>query len=736
MCGASRLFVVICLLAMGPDTYADPVRPGTRRMAERLQKLIDAAGTENPNARLQRAAATRAKILQGVGPRERLELQLQLAVDLLQGGRPEEALKEFASLRAMLGNGISQKNGIELHKQAALCYLRIGEQRNCLLNHNADSCLAPISPRGVHKDPAGSAGAIRELTEWLKFEPESLAARWMLNIAHMTLGTWPDQVPAQWRVEPKAFRSDIPFPRFYDVAAATGVDVDDLAGGSVAEDFDGDGFLDIMCSSMNWSSQLRFFRNLGNGTFVERTREAGLIGEVGGLNLNHCDYNNDGLADVLVLRGGWQGEMGCFPNSLLRNLGDGTFEDVTEAAGLLSFHPTQTATWFDYNGDGWIDLFIGNETTTGKPHPCELYRNNCDGTFTECSAQAGVNIEGFVKAVTSGDYNNDGRPDLYLSRLGQPNLLFRNDGPEGVRSNAWKFTEVGGAAGVTEPINSFPCWFFDYNNDGWLDLFVSGYFLNDVGSVAADYLELPTGGARTRLYRNNRDGTFADVSKEARLDRVVISMGSNYGDLDNDGFLDLYLGTGDPDYSTLVPNRMFRNAAGKLFQDITSAGGFGHLQKGHGISFADFDNDGDQDIYQVMGGAYPGDNYRNVLYENPGATNHWLTLKLEGVKSNRAAFGARIKVIVDGGSGERTIYKTVATGGSFGDSPFRQEIGLGDARALKRVEVYWPVTGQTQQVQGLTLDGFFAVREGESKAAAYAPKRFQFAREAAHHTHH
>ena len=130
-----------------------------------------------------------------------------------------------------------------------------------------------------------------------------------------------------------------------------------------------------------------------------------------------ADYDNDGNLDILVLRGGWLGKAGRFPKSLLRNNGDGTFTDVTEHAGLLLAHPTQTAVWFDYDGDGWLDLFVGNETMDpNDSHPCELFHNNRDGTFTECAAACGVQVIGFVKGVVSGDYNNDGRPDLYLSQ--------------------------------------------------------------------------------------------------------------------------------------------------------------------------------------------------------------------------------------------------------------------------------------------------------------------------------
>ena len=703
---------------------------GTRRMAERLREHIQNTGLKNPNANLQRAEVHRAQLAQSKSPAQIFNLRLNLAIELLNGGKSQAALKEFEGVRQYLaGIGkLTADNAAQLHHLIALAWLRLGEQENCLSNHTTDSCLAPIRAAGFHKLERGSRGAIKELTALLTEKTNNLSARWLLNIAYMTLGEYPDKVPAHWRIDSKVFESAHSLPRFCDVAGPTGVDVDDLAGGSITEDFDGDGLLDIMCSAMNWSSQLRFFHNTTNGTFTERTTEAGLNGELGGLNIMQTDYNNDGWPDVLVLRGGWQGVLGRQPLSLIRNNGNGTFADVTEEARLLRFHPTQTAAWFDYNGDGWLDLFVGNESTPEETAPCELFRNNTDGTFTECAAAAGLAVVGFVKGVACGDFNNDGRPDLYLSRLGEPNLLFRNDGPKvgGDQKGDWRFTDVTATAKVAEPIHSFPTWFFDYDNDGWLDLFVSGYFLNDVGIVAADYLGMPHQGERARLYHNNRDGTFTDVTKEAGLYKVLLTMGSNFGDLDNDGFLDFYLGTGDPDFTTLVPNRMFRNSGGKHFEDVTTAGGFGHLQKGHGVSFADLNNDGQQDIYEVMGGAYSGDNYRNVLYANPGNINHWIKLKLEGVRSNRAAIGARIRVEVETTQGPRSIYKTVNTGGSFGANPLRQEIGLGQARSIRLVEISWPTTGKIQVVRHLEMDRFYKMREGELDAVPVALGTFRF----------
>ena len=188
-----------------------------------------------------------------------------------------------------------------------------------------------------------------------------------------------------------------------------GVDIDGLAGGVVMDDFDNDGFLDLLVSGWSPDSQIHLYHNNGDGTFSDLPPRPA-CSATGGLNLIQADYNNDGFVDVLVLRGAWLGADGHIPSSLLRNNGDGTFTDVTEAAGLVSAHPTQTATWFDYNGDGWLDLFIGNESKEKDTNLCELFRNNEDGTFTECAAENGLAIKGFVKGVVSADFENTGRP--------------------------------------------------------------------------------------------------------------------------------------------------------------------------------------------------------------------------------------------------------------------------------------------------------------------------------------
>ena len=719
--------------------------PGTLKMVERLKRIREQANPQVvPFLSDQLTREIQAKLAKTTNLQQQVPLKYQLGLQLLNAGRSDDALREFESMEAVIkagGGTIDRRSEAQIRMRKILSLLRIGEQENCLANHNNQSCLFPLAPEARHQLPRGSRGAIQLLHDHLKAIPDDLSGRWLLNIAYMTLGEYPEKVPSAWLIPPASFASEYNLPRFPEVAPALGLDVDDLAGGCITDDFDNDGFIDIVASAWGLSGQIRYFRNDGTGNFIERTSEAGLMGLVGGLNIQQTDYNNDGYLDIWVPRGAWLNQQGRIPNSLLQNNGDGTFSDVTEQAGLLSFHPTQTSVWFDFDGNGWLDVFIGNESTSRKdPDPCELYRNNGDGTFTECAEAVGLRVIRFVKGATAADYDHDGRPDLYLScRHEGANMLFHNDGPpSGSTTNrfAWRFSESSRRSGVHDTnLVSFPTWFFDYNNDGWEDLFVSGYQINNVGEVAAEYLGLPHRAALPRLYENNGNGTFSDVTVAKKLNRICLTMGCNFGDLDNDGWLDFYLGTGNPDFATLVPNRMFRNAEGKFFQDVTSATGTGHLQKGHGVSFADLDNDGDQDVYTVIGGAYTGDNYRNALFLNPGNSNRWLKLKLEGVRANRAAIGARIKVNLATPSGPRSVYKTVNGGSSFGANPLRQEFGLGAATQVTSVEVTWPGSGIVQTFDNIEPNHAYRLREGDRRAVPMGHRTiaFDLTRKPAHH---
>ena len=369
--------------------------------------------------------------------------------------------------------------------------------------------------------------------------------------------------------------------------------------------------------------------------------------------------------------------------------------------------------------------------TSAPPQPSELFHNNGDGTFTESASRVGIDLTAFVKGVAWGDVNNDGLPDLFVSVLGGPNHLYLNRG--GTGPNDWHFDDVAAAAGVRDPEFSFACWFWDFDNDGWEDLFVASYDPRDpeaAGNVAHEFLGLPVQGDHVHLFHNNGDGTFTDVAPAVGLDRVGYIMGANYGDLNNDGYLDVYLGTGGPDPRTIIPNRMFLNRAGKRFEDVTFAGGFGLFEKGHAIAFADLDRDGDQDIYTVMGGSVEGDAAPNVLFENPNPSpdNAWVGLKLEGRTANRSAIGARIRITVDGPDGtRRTVYRTVTTGGSFGASSLEQEIGLGPASRIAELRVTWPDRRRTVDTYSdVAVDRYYDVVEGAPiRALAWRPVRMR-----------
>ncbi len=726
----SILFLAACCCLHSVDD--DPRAPATRKMADLLLRIYQSQDWKaDPNKQAERATYYRQLLSQpNIDLSKEIRARLDLATYLLQAGDSAAAVEAIETLRArQKATGVVFKPAFdrqvtELH---ALAYLRTGEQQNCLLNHNAQSCVYPIRGGGLHIDRRGAEAAARLYSQLLRDGNGTPIDKWLLNIAWSVLGGPPPDAPKDWIIPESILQSDADIGHFHDIAPNVGLNLTTHSGGSIAEDFDGDGYFDLVISSSNPLDQLHYFHNNRDGSFTDQTHAAGLDGEVGGLNIIHADYNNDGWPDILVLRGAWWGKFGNYPVSLLRNNGPNargqiTFTDVTEEAGLLTAHPTQTAAWADYDNDGWLDLMIGHESSTEDPHGSELFHNNHDGTFTNVADKYGLSNLRYVKGVAWGDFNNDGRPDLYISRKGAPNLLFRNDGD--------KFTDVTKEAGVAGSGQSFGTYFFDFDNDGNLDLLVAGYFVDTLDDIPAFHLGLPNKADVPRLYRNNGDGTFKDVTKAMGMDRVILSMGLGFGDLDNDGWLDCYFGTGTPDYEALLPNRMFRNDRGRKFQDVTTSGGFGQLQKGHAISFADFNRDGNEDVFEVLGGAAPGDTYPDVLLENPGHTNHWLGLKLIGVKSNRSAIGARVKVVL----ADRTIYRVVNSGSSFGDTPLELHIGLGQARAIKQIEIRWP-SGLQQSLLSLDLDKVYQLREGDKQPQPLKVSAFAYAHGPVSHHH-
>jgi hypothetical protein len=706
---------------------------GTAAMAARLQQIYQEARADPlPYVHMNRRKVELLLEALKRQPSMTPQTRYSFAYELLNAGDVDDAIREMQVLVEPSGTRIAlsprTKSFFDL---LGIAYLVKGERHGCL-DHAPDGCVAPSSSDSNDPWKQATRRAVALYKHLLDSFPGDLQTRWLLNVAYLTLGQYPDSVPKQWLIPGLERSSDARLPRFRNVAPELGLAVNGMAGGVSLEDFNGDGFIDVLTTAYGLNDPLHLFLADGRGGFIDRTHAAGLQGIVSGLNTIHADYDNDGDVDVLILRGAWLGAHGAHPNSLLRNNGDGTFEDVTAAAGLLSLHPTQTAAWGDFDNDGLLDLFIGNESGGAyqgmgagpqssdsgaeQLHRSELFRNNGDGTFTEVSARAGIDVSAFVKGVAWGDANNDGLPDLFVSVLGGPNRLYLNRG--GTGPDNWHFDDVAAAAGVQQPQFSFGCWFWDYDNDGWEDLFVASYDPRDpepAANVARDFLNLPVQGDRAHLFHNNGDGTFSNVAPALGLDRVGYVMGANYGDLDNDGHLDLYLGTGGPDPRAQIPNRLFLNRSGKRFDDVTFDGGFGRFAKGHAIAFADLDRDGDQDIYAVMGGSVEGDAAPNVLLENPNPSprNSWVGLQLEGRTANRSAVGARIRIAVQDQDGQRwTIYRTVSTGGSFGASSLEQEIGLGPASRIAELQITWPNRRRTTATYSdLAVDRYYRVVE-------------------------
>ena len=439
---------------------------------------------------------------------------------------------------------------------------------------------------------------------------------------------------------------------------------------------------------------------------ADHTAQAGLADQLGGLNLIQTDYNNDGCLDIFVLRGAWE-----FPQrpSLLRNNCDGTFTDIAAASGLSLPLQTQTGVWADIDNDGLSrSLFVGNENG-----PSHLYRNKGDGTFEEyLLTAAGIDTRRlhvraslplimtttvtliFMFPTSTGDhflYHNN----LYGTR--SPTLALQAAGVQASRGKV----SLHGFSIMTTTAGPVVC-----NQPT-----TTSRWMRSVRS----YLSLPPNADDAEALQESRsNGAFRDVTADVGLDRVFMPLGANFGDIDTDGYLDIYLGgnTGNPSYASLLPNVLLHNKEGKFFTDVTASSGTGELHKGHGVAFADIDNDGDEDLLTEIGGAVLGDSHAFRLFENPGNGNDWISLHLVGVKTNRAAIGARIKVTVqDQGQPPRFIFRTVGSGGSFGASPLTQHIGLGKAARILDLEITWPVSKTGQHFSNVAADQFLEIKE-------------------------
>lgn len=605
-----------------------------------------------------------------------------------------------------------EPNNLEAMLQLGLAEFRLGEAdkaaarfENIIQNYRRHS--GAYYYLGVYHLRHGNLEkAVTNFKASLRLKPRDPETLWNLWTAYSKLGGYPEELPEEFKIvrrgevtSPLHNRQLITDNQFTNVAPDLKMDKVDGGRGSAWGDYDNDGDEDIVAVGTYQPHTL--YRNNGDGTFTNVAAQAGIADPRGGWGSLFADYDNDGYLDLYITRGGWSG---AAENTLYHNNGDGTFTDVTHAAGVADPQSSFCAAWADYDNDGYLDLYIA-DGVIGDGAANVLYHNNGDGTFTNTAESAGVANTGNSLGTAWGDYDKDGYIDLHVVNFGQSNVLYRNNG-DGT------FTDVTPTTGMNIPVtDAFVTFFLDVDNDADLDLFIS-----NSGSFQAFIAGQITGtaphdGDRQVLYRNNGDGTFTDVTRESGLYHAFGAMGANFGDIDSDGYLDIYLATGAPQMGRLERDALFRNNGDGTFTDATFALGLGNIGKGHGVTFGDVDTDGDVDIYVPVGGAFIGDQWHNIFYQNAGSGNNWLTLKLVGVKSNRDGIGAKVTLRV----GNRVIYREVSGGCGFGSTnSLSLEIGLKAHTKVDTLEIVWP-SGQVDIHRNLSVNQRLVFTEGEDR---------------------
>ena len=451
---------------------------------EELRKAIQ----QRPVAGLASLRADLTELEKAATPQnlEIARLHYQIGTLLAFEGQFDDAVAAMEKSQK-IGETAGMPAGVRANLTAVLgvLALRRGEIDNCIGCVGPSSCILPISREATHTKPAGSRQAIKHFTDYLEMAPGDLRVRWVLNLAYMTLGEYPEKVPPKYLVPMDTFASTADVGRFQNIAPEIGLTSrgPNQAGGSVFDDFTGDGLPDLFVTSLDVDRGASLFVNQGDGKFKDHSDAAGLAGQIYALNVARADFDNDGSLDVVLLRGGWEKAMRL---SLLRNRGNSTFEDVTMAAGMGEPIASEAAVWADYDNDGLVDLFVGGEfrppfadgsKTTPEPrNRCRLYHNEGNGKFVDVAAKLGVAEEQCSKGAAWGDYDGDGRLDLFVSNMNAPCRLYHHE-PDGT------FRDVAPELDVTGPAHSFSCWFWDYDNDGLLDLYVNDYSSSLKGGI-------------------------------------------------------------------------------------------------------------------------------------------------------------------------------------------------------------------------------------------------------------
>ena len=529
-------------------------------------------------------------------------------------------------------------------------------------------------------------------------------ARYWLWLAAQKVGGYPATVRQELRMQvvdgyhPTALTIE-------EVAAEIGLDKTSGGRGTAVFDATGDGWLDVVVAGAHAGCSL--YRNNGDGTFTDISTGSGLDRCVYAFSLAAGDYDNNGLCDLFISGLGFFNGQGV----LMHNNGDGTFSDVTRQAGLTMWGPAFTSVWIDYDGDGWLDLFVVNNLggLFDRKTPNRLFRNNGNGTFTDVTEAAGLSAMWPSLGATWGDFRNCGRPDLFVSNMGRAQL-FRNNG-DGT------FTEVSRQAGIDAPVVGSGCLCCDIDNDGWLDIVQFTYSRPQDVIYTLRTGQGPRGGTPLRVFRNNRDGTFSNIAPQLGLTGCWGTMSGTLGDVNNDGHLDILLGNGDPGMDRTEAAILLEND-GQRFHNVTFAAGMPFTGKGHGVNVADLAGDGRLHLIVGSGGLYPGDLLTTAVFRPRHRPGNYLNVRLVGTRSNRDAIGARLTLWAGG----HVQHRLVSGGSGFGCLPYEQHFGLGAYTAIEGLEIRWP-SGHVQRLEQLPLNHSIRVVEGQAGWEAVYPSR-------------
>jgi tetratricopeptide (TPR) repeat protein len=539
------------------------------------------------------------------------------------------------------------------------------------------------------------AEAIRAGCAALDANPKNQPARHWVWLASERMGGYPNDVPAEFRLTPKGGweRTDL---EYEEISALCGLDKTSGARGIAVFDYNNDGLLDVAIAAAH--AGISLYRNNGNGTFTDVSIESGLYRSTNGFGITAGDYNNDGHTDLCVCRMGFYGGE-C---ELWRNNGDGTFTNVSRESGVGSWGPSFSVSWVDYDCDGWLDLFVA--TNLGglfdRKTPNRLFHNNRDGTFTDVAIEAGITSAWPTIGHSWGDYNNDGYPDLFLSNAIGPPELYRNNG-DGT------FTNVTSQADLDHTNLAFGAQWCDIDDDGWLDIIQYSWAIHEDVVHSMQTGEAPRYAHPTRVYRNNRDGTFTEVGRELGITECWGSMSGNAADLNNDGHLDIALGNGGPLMDRSEPLVILENN-GTVFRNVTYTAGLPPVGKGHGLNCADLFNDGRLSILVGAGGNYPGDLMTSSVFCPTKRPGNYLAVHLTGTESNRSGIGARLRLVAGG----REQHRVLNGGSNFGCLPPDQHFGLANLTHVESLEVWWP-SGAKQQFENLPVNAKIWIVEGQ-----------------------